>query len=411
MASGETTPAPRITLAEGLRGTDNAFGVIRLVLATLVIFSHAFYLGGPDDDPSHGWTKGQETIGGFAVVGFFAVSGYLITKSGTRNDIVQFLWRRCLRIFPAFWGALLVGAAIVGPLVWVQMGRSVSTYFVRTPGGPFDYLQANWKLTMYQWGIHDIFAASTPWGTKTGISVFNGSLWTLAYEWRAYLVIAVLVLVGALRKAPVTVLITLGVLWTMAVVDAFHIANYAAVWPGFQDKFYVTLTLAFMIGSAAAAYAHRIVLDGRAAIVAGVAVVVTLAFGGWVIIGYAALTYVLMFAAARLPGSARRIGQRNDYSYGMYVYGFLVQQLTASWGWNAWGYWPWVAATVVITGACAFLSWHVLEKRALALKDWGPGRGIPFWRERASRALAGVRPSRRQEPAEGSTTAMSSDGH
>jgi peptidoglycan/LPS O-acetylase OafA/YrhL len=100
---------------------------------------------------------------------------------------------------------------------------------------------------------------------------------------------------------------------------------------------------------------------------------------GWVLVGYFAFAYVLIFLAARLPMWCRKIGARNDYSYGMYVYGFLVQQYTAFLGWHLWGYVPWVAATLVVTACLACLSWHVVEKPALRLKDRGPGRGIRYW--------------------------------
>ena len=56
-------------------------------------------------------------------------------------------------------------------------------------------------------------------------------------------------------------------------------------------------------------------------------------------------------------------------------------------GWYKWGYVPWVAATIVVSAGCAWLSWHLVEKRALALKDWGPGRGIRHW---YAKTVAGV---------------------
>jgi peptidoglycan/LPS O-acetylase OafA/YrhL len=358
----------------------------------MVIFSHAFYLGGWGGDPTLAWTHGRETIGGFAVVGFFAVSGYLITKSGLRADIVQFLWRRSLRILPAFWGALVVGATVVGPLVWLQMGRPIVDYFHRGAGGPLEYVWLNSRLTMRQWGIHDIFVGTTPYG-----AAFNGSLWTLIYEWHAYMVIAAVILIGVLRRVPSVVISMCIFVWFIALAHTFGLYDVTAIWPGFADRYTINLTLAFLIGGAIAVTADRLVLDGRIAIAAAVLMPITMISGGWVLIGYAAFAYVLMYLAARIPGRARRVGQKNDYSYGIYVYGWLVQQLTAYWGWNHWGYVPWVAATLVITSACAYLSWHLIEKRALRLKNWGPGRGLEFWWgrtpiswQRLTRVIAGT---------------------
>ena len=124
------------------------------------------------------------------------------------------------------------------------------------------------------------------------------------------------------------------------------------------------------------------------------AVVVSLRNAGWTVIGYPAFAYVLLWLAARLPRSFQWIGAKNDYSYGMYVYGFLVQQATAALGWYRFGYFPWVAITIVISAGCAWLSWHGVEKWALALKNWGPGRGVRYWYERAVAFVGRLRGSK-----------------
>ncbi len=373
MADAQTAPT-RLTLQDGLRGTDNALGVIRLTLASLVIFSHAFYLGGWGEDPTHRWTHGQETIGGFAVVGFFIASGYLITKSGTRIDIVQFMWHRVLRIFPAFLTVLVVSAAVAGPAIWLAMGRPFGEYWTRGANGPLSYVVNNAGLEIHQAGIHDIFVSTTPYGAP-----FNGSLWTLAYEWRAYLIIAALVLVGALKRMPSAVVTAAGVTYGAAVAYHFELGSFAELWPSLASKETITLTLAFLIGGTMAVWSRHIILDGRVAIAATVISMVTLLTNGWVLLGYPAFAYVLFFVAARLPSWWRRIGSRNDYSYGMYVYGFLIQQVTAYLGWYRWGYVPWVLATLAITAICAYASWHSVEKPALQLKARGPGLGYRYW--------------------------------
>lgn len=375
----ETTGSSPISIGDALRGHRNSLGVLRLILASMVIFSHAFPLGGWGEDPMLGWTRGQETIGGFAVAGFFAISGYLIAKSGANSDIVQFLWRRVLRIFPAFWLVLLVAATIVGPIAWKLSGNGLRGYFSFAAGGPVSYLLSNWDLTMRQWGIFDIFAATTPYGESVGSSVFNGSLWTLTYEWGCYLIIAVLVLFGVLRRARFLILAVTAFYAVTTVANIVVPGAEGAILPYFTDHFRVSLALVFLIGSCLALYSPEIPCDDRLGVFAGFVVVVSLTQGGWVLLGYPALAYFLLWLAARLPRSVQWIGAKNDYSYGMYVYGFLVQQFTAYLGLFRWGYIPWVAVTLVITAGCAWLSWHAVEKRALALKDWGPGRGVRYW--------------------------------
>lgn len=394
------------SLGAALAGHRNSLGVLRLVLASLVIFSHAFPLGGWGEDPMHALTNGQESIGGLAVVGFFAISGYLIAKSGANSDVLQFLWRRVLRIFPAFWLVLLVGAFVVGPVAWLLEGNALSTYPSLGGGGPVSYLVANWDLSMRQWGIYDIFATTTPYGVAVGTSVFNGSLWTLAYEWGCYLIIGFLVVFGVLKRAKVLVLLLTLIAYGAAIANLAVAGSASSLVPYFSDPFKVTLTLAFLLGSCLAMYSGTVPFDHRLGVSAGVVAAVTLAQGGWVLIGYPAFAYFLLWLAAALPSKLHWIGARNDYSYGMYVYGFLIQQFTASLGWYKWGYLPWVGVTIVITAAGAWLSWHIVERWALALKDWGPGRGIRFWFERARVLTTRLRRPRDVSPAAGAESTL-----
>lgn len=389
----------KTSLGAALGGHRNSLGVLRLVLASMVMFSHAFPLGGWGTDPVHNLTRGQESIGGFAVVGFFAISGYLIAKSGASSDIVQFAWRRALRIFPAFYLVLLVGAGIVGPIVWKLDGNGLWSYLnPGAAGGPVGYLLANAGLTIQQWGIFDIFA-TTPYGHLVGYSALNGSLWTLAYEWGCYLIIAGLVLFGVLRRARFLVLILTAFFFVVELSNIVVPGSSGVILPYLADPFKVSLALVFLIGSSLAMYSREVPFDDRLGVLAGAVVVVTLTQGGWVLLGYPALAYFLLWAAARLPGRIQWIGTKNDYSYGMYVYGFLVQQFTAYLGWNRWGYIPWVLASILITAGCAWVSWHLVEKRALSLKDWGPGRGIRFWYERILARIR-ARAERRRAPQE-----------
>lgn len=387
------------SIGEALAGHRNSLGVLRLILATMVIFDHAFPLGGYGPNPSLGWSRGQESIGGFAVAGFFAISGYLIAKSGMNADVVQFLWRRVLRIFPAFILVLLVGAAIVGPIAWMLGGRPLSSYLTFGPGGPVSYVLSNADLTMRQWGIHDIFI-ETPYGQTVGGSVFNGSLWTLSYEFGCYIIIAVLVLFGVLKRARLLVLgITLFYL-IMQIVTIVAPGTAGQVLPAFGDGYTLKLGLIFLIGSSIALYSREIVFHDGLALLCFVVVLVTLRNGGWTVVGYPALAYLLLWMAARAPKAFQWIGAKNDYSYGMYVYGFLVQQFTAALGWYELGYIPWVAITIVIAAACAWLSWHGVEKHALALKDWGPGRGIRHWYEAAQGGVRRLRQRRERRAPE-----------
>ena len=267
------------SVSEGLAGHKNSFGLIRLVLASSVILSHAFPLGGWGDDPFLRWSGGQENLGGMAVLGFFAISGYLITKSGMNADAIQFIWRRALRILPAFYLVLIVGTFIVGPVAWVLEGNSISTYLSTAPGGPITYITANADLTMRQYGVYDIFVAETPYGA-TGGSVFNGALWTLTYEWGAYLIIWVLVVFGVLSRAKVLVPILTAFYFVLEVASTIVPGSAGSILPYFGDNYRVSLPLIFLYGACIAIYSRSIRLDARLAALSAVVVVFSLWQGG-----------------------------------------------------------------------------------------------------------------------------------
>lgn len=370
----ESGPRPPV-LADEFRGRDNALGLLRLVLASLVIVSHSFPTAGLGPDPFGVWARGQQNLGGVAVVGFFTLSGFLVTRSGRGHDVLQFVWHRCLRIFPAFWVVLLVGAFVIGPAAWVLSGHPVGEYLTLAPGGPVGYVTQNWTLTIHQLGIDDLYVGTTPYGDSTGVSILNGSLWTLAHEWSCYLIVAVLVLVGVLIRARAVVLGLTALALGLEIVRLAAPDTLPRVVPFVADPVAVDLTLAFLVGACFALYAERIAFDGRLAALGALVVVGTLHYGGFAVLGYPAFCYLLLWLAVRLPRPLRRIGRVNDYSYGIYLYGFLLQQFFALLGLDAWGFVPFTLAALLAASACAWLSWHLIEKPALRWRTRGPGRG------------------------------------
>ena len=371
------------TLGEALNGHRNALGFLRLVLAATVIFDHAFPLGGFGTDPFWNVTHHQASLGSIAVAGFFVISGYLIAKSGMSADVLQFSWRRVLRIFPAYWGVLLFAAIVVGPIIWLVMGRNLGDYFTLGPLGPAHYLTANWTLNIGTYGIYDIFGSTTPYGVSIGhSSALNGSIWTLIYEWTCYIVIGVLVAFGVLLRAKVVVPILTALVFVMQVVYLLDPNIVGTIFPFFGDQYRINLMLTFLYGSSLAVYSKKIPFDDRLGVLAGVVMLLTLHWGGFTLLGIPAGAYFVMYLGARLGGPLRKVGAKNDYSYGVYVYGFLIQQTLAFFGVYKLGYLLFVFISLVVSGGFAWLSWHGIEKHAMALKDWGPGRGWPYWYHR-----------------------------
>jgi peptidoglycan/LPS O-acetylase OafA/YrhL len=81
---------------------NNNFDVLRLFAALLVLWGHSYPLtaDGQDDIFSKSLC-GYDAAGGFAVMIFFVISGFLVTKSASERTTADYLAARALRILPA----------------------------------------------------------------------------------------------------------------------------------------------------------------------------------------------------------------------------------------------------------------------------------------------------------------------
>lgn len=368
-----------VPLAQAYTGRANSFGFLRLCFAFAVVLAHAAVLG---------YVRPLTTvidIPGLAVAGFFGISGFLITRSARRTSLPRYLWHRGLRIWPGLWVCLLFTGFVVAPALW-HLKHGTLDGLWRSKRGVIDYLQANWWGGHRQGGIRDIFR-DTPYGMKIRSSLLNGSLWTLAYEITCYLIVAVLAVVGILRRARWLVL-----LFTVFVFGVLCWNHYAqlrfghpavplngTVWWGempllgtLGKRWFLIYGFMFLAGAAAELYSHRLPINDLLG-VAAMAVICWYAFNGELFgPGLLAYQYVILYLAVRLPAVLHRVGQVNDYSYGVYIYSFVVQQTMARFGVQALGYWGFALSTGAVSFGLAFLSWHLVEKQALRLKDWRP---------------------------------------
>ncbi|WP_344691613.1 acyltransferase, partial [Microbacterium esteraromaticum] len=152
----------------------NSLNALRLLLATAVIVSHSWPLNGHGDEPAG--PGAFNSLGSWAVAGFFVISGYLIAGSRDHSKLGPFLLRRLLRIYPAFIVVLAVTAFVFAPLSAFVMGD----YSI---GAGLEYLVKNAGLYIFTFEMT---------GTLTDApyaGAWNGSLWTLFYEALCYLAI------------------------------------------------------------------------------------------------------------------------------------------------------------------------------------------------------------------------------
>ncbi|GAA2127159.1 acyltransferase [Nocardioides bigeumensis] len=298
-----------VPFAQVLSGGDNALNFLRLVLASGVVVGHAWpFVTGAD-----GPMPGGMSLGVWCVSGFFGISGYLVTGSRMRLPFLDYLGRRALRILPAFWVCLVVTAVVFAPLSAMLAGDPVQ---IVDAGSAASYVGANGGLWIFQAGID---------GTLTHVQIpgdWNGSLWTLSYEFAAYLAIGALFgLVRGEQGRRRVCLVLAGVLVVGNLLG--EVRGVAA------GVFVYTVWLggAFLCGAVIRTWRDRVPCDARLAAGAAAVLVVACLLDLPRTLGAPALTYLLLWAGATLP---IRLGRRHDVSYGIYIYAFPVSQLLGS---------------------------------------------------------------------------------
>lgn len=332
----------------------NSFGFLRILFAATVIVSHTWPLGGFGPDPGLPFNN----LGFIAVEGFFALSGFLIVRSASQLSVGRFLWHRALRIFPGYWVNLIVIAAIFGPLVW-RSTHSLWTYFQASPPAA-GFVINNFLLEQKQSNIGDELA------NNFFPSAWNGPLYTLPYEFACYLLIAIVLAFRVLNVKVVAALAIGAWLW----VQLVHLDIAGTGVDDRQSK----LVLCFLLGGLMFYLQDRMLTRapwfalGAAAVAVGTYFTV-----GFDQVGLPALVYLTLWLGSVLP--LHRIGVNRDFSYGLYIYGWPVQQTLVHFGATALGVVPFILLSLAISAVLAALSWYLVESRALKLKSIA----VPAW--------------------------------
>ena len=360
----------------------NAFDVLRLVAAVLVLWSHSFILSGNDEPWPHGLHATWGTVG---VLMFFSISGFLVTRSWDHDPrLLSFAVKRGVRLLPALVVSLLVTALVIGPALttlnlqdYLEQG-DVKTFILNNAT-----FQSNYRLP-------GLFAHNP---VRDAV---NGSLWTLPLELKAYVWVAVLGALGlvARRRA---IFVAVALLCAVIGVDEVrqtlpHGERLVGMLADIQAGSLVRMKAAagqfdavarhfeaFAVGAALYVLRDRIPLRRRAAaaLVVAWAAVWILAGGRWAVEALPwVMPYLVLVAAYRAPRAVRLPRRMGDYSYGIYVYAFVVQQACAQLLDPGSG-WLMFAVALPVTTVLAVLSWHLVEAPALLIKQRLAGRPVP----------------------------------
>lgn len=332
----------------------NNINFLRLLLASLVLVSHAPELADGDQrrELLHHFFA-SVSFGGLAVMGFFVLSGFLIVKSWERKpNLSDFFKKRIERIYPGFAVALFISVLVIAPFAVY----SVQGYFADLDYGSL---------------LTDALLLRLPEGIKgaypgTPYAHVNGALWTIAYEFRCYALVALLGLFGPAKQKviwPSLLLICLALmLWPVPFKQISFLPLHFLI---LNPNDFVRLLAFFSAGACFYLFRNSLPLKGTWAVVA-MAVVLGL-MSRYALSRIALATFgayaLFWLAFARIP-ALNRFKNSPDISYGIYLYGWPIQKLLF-WYFPAASPWLLLPFVFILSCLAGYASWILVESRFL----------------------------------------------
>jgi len=336
-------------LGDFTQGRDNNIQLIRLLAAAAVMLFHSYvFTGHMGEDPVFRATGTTDS----SVIGvdcFFVLSGFLVTRSWlSRPGLAAFAAARVLRIYPALFVAVALSIVLAGASSAVPWSA-----FLTSPA-TVDFA---WRNAL-AWEVRYLLPGAFVDNPYPG--AVNGSLWTLPIELRLYVAVALAGVAGLLARSDRCL---------AALVVLVALFAWKPEWLPLDPNTASVRNLALLFGLGALAYVARDRVPlSLTAFAVGVAVFVVNPWGWgrglWLTLTIAYGTLVLAYHPRIQWRGYNRVG---DYSYGLYVYAFPVQQAIVA---HVPGLTPieLFASSFAITLGLAAASWHALERPALALK-------------------------------------------
>ncbi len=349
------------------RKTNN-LDFLRFFFATIVIYCHCYILYyGTEDTVEPLWvlSNGQMSIGTFAVNFFFILSGFLIYQSWENSTSAgSFLMKRFLRIYPGFIVASLLCLLVIGPF---------GTADFYTPAGYWTeyYQRIDWLKALTNLAL--LREVEVPWSFNNLpiANVVNGSLWTIRYEFYCYLLV---VFFGSLklfrfRWFNLGVFLVGWILYAMQEFFEVYLYNWQELGIFGKPDFLPRFIVYFFSGILFFQFRQHIPrIRSLFYLSIFICFLSTWLFEGLLFTLPVFGSYAVFYLAFSMHFRLYKWSKAGDFSYGIYLYAWPVQQMLILFFEPYMNVWNLFSMATAITFILAFLSWKLVEKPCLRLK-------------------------------------------
>ena len=325
--------------------------LMRFIAALMVIIFHSFFIstGSETGEWFRTITNNQITMGEFAVSIFFLCGGYLIAMSVEKNQTAKnYFSARIKRLFPSLIFVTVVTMLFCSFIsTWKPVGYVISA-------DTWKYLLNAVLIRVHR--LPGVFESHAD-------AVVNGSLWTLPVEFACYVLCFIAYKLAFLNKKRFPLSIPL------VVIGTFVAWKLGAIRPSFREI--ISPVLLFYIGMGYWVYRESILLNVRYFVISIGAFVLLFILGQGQIAMLFAFPYMMMYLWFGLKQCSPKLGRLGNYSYGIYLWGFTVQQVVVH-------FWPGntmppmlnVLFSIPISIILGWLTYEIVENKC---------QGIPIW--------------------------------
>lgn len=332
---------------ESADGRPSGFDYLRLGLALMVVFIHVPQVVYGWGVAYPFWLPWLRPISAIVVPSFFALSGFLVAGSMLRSKtLVTFFGLRILRIAPALSVEVTLSALILGPIF---TNLPLRDYF----SDPLFFRYFFNLIGHVQFVLPGVFA-SNPFPNQV-----NAQLWTIPPELKCYILMGLLSLFLVFRSR--YYLLAIALLFNVLIFVFYHgEAGRINVPP-------ISIVGCFLAGVTLFMFREIIIARFSLFVACLIACIVLLYIpDGDFFIAFP-VAYVTVYLGTFNP--VRHGGDYADYSYGIYLYGFPIQQAVTSLTSPYRSWYLDLCFVLPLTFLVAGLSWRFIERPALRLRS------------------------------------------